>query len=161
MGRRRRVWIAWCAVVVAGYAVLGIAAYAIGPVRSQTPCDIVGHGAGLTAGGDRSAFRVFVVASPPEGLVSYTDEGATAPLQLHNVHISTVTCSMNGEAGTVTGTVDLKAGESPVGFRLDVGTTGSKRTLTFRFSLADGYDSGTETPESITLEIRGHRVSTQ
>lgn len=157
-------WLVWGAAVALVYAALGVLAYVIGPAKSpltEHSCAIVGTGSGRTTQGDSSAFRILAFTAPPTGSVLFTDEGPTSPLQFHDSHISTVTCSVNGGAGSVTGTADLRTGPSDiVGFRIDLKVSdGTGGPTTFRVRLTDGYDSGTETLRSADLSLTNHSVS--
>jgi hypothetical protein len=162
MAKRKSAWIAWGAAVAVAYAALGIFAYVIGPpprsLQGVPSCGILGSGSGPTAQADSSSFGVFVLTSPPTGSFTFTDQGPKSPIRLHTARISTVTCAVNASAGTVTGTVDLRAGAShPVGFRIDLTVSEGTERATFRIRLTDGYNSGIETLKSASLEIKTPR----
>jgi hypothetical protein len=161
MAKRHAVWIAWGAAVAIAYAGLGFAAYAIGPANPNGhACTLIGTGTGRTAEADSSTFRILVTSSP-SGAVFFADDGPASPLQLHDRHLSTVTCSPNASAGSVTGTAELGAGSSAlVGFRIDLGVPAGKGgRAAFRVRLTNGYDSGTETLTTVDLTIANHTLS--
>lgn len=161
MAKRRSAWIASGVTVAMAYAALGVVAYIIGPAspaRNARSCAFVGTGSGRTAQGDQSTFRIWVVTSPPTGVVTFTDEGPASPLKLRDFHIATVTCAANASAGTVTGTVGPGAGTPhALGFRIDLGVPeGTGAHATIRVRLTDGYDSGLETLTSADVEVHNH-----
>ena len=76
-------------------------------------------------------------------------------VQLHEPHVSTVTCSTNNTVATVTGSAHPLPGASRVvGFRITLAVAdGESAPATFRLRLTDGYDSGSETLPRGALEI--------
>jgi hypothetical protein len=143
----------WIAAVAVAYGGLVALAYAVGPA-AQPGCGVGGRGEITTANGDHASFGLLVAGTPPRGASAYQDAGPRRPVKVSSVRVATLTCDLTAHRAVLTGTAKVNAATMST-YRVDIGLAGGGAASldTYRITLSNGYDSGTQTARRANLTI--------
>src|SRR5205085_6484167 len=112
------------------------------------------RGANTTSNADHASFGLLVAGTPPAGASAYQDAGPRRPVQVSSVRVATLTCDLTAHRAILTGTAKVNAATMST-YRVDIGLAGGGAAPldTYRITLSNGYDSGTQTAHRANLTI--------